>query len=190
MQRSTSPRPSEIHTEGGAAVSGDANPGRDFIGRDQITQHIHLGISPIPSSQLAESDLVLLNFARPLTPTQRGQIEVTLGYRIARIISLPIEFEDTDDFGPQVVDLADQAGLTAHEWQTLPILINPPGFAAGALCLLSELHGRMGHFPTMIRLRPRPHSNPAAYDVAELVNLQALRDAARKRNQKKSRRHP
>ncbi len=53
--------------------------------------------------------------------------------------------------------------------------------APGALCLLSELHGRIGHFPALVRLRPCPHCNPVVYAVAELINLQALRDAARGR---------
>jgi hypothetical protein len=174
------------NTEGGAYIGESAIAGGDFIGRDQINVHIRMEMPLTPSSQLPPSELHLLNFARPLTSLQRSQIESALGYRIGRTIHLPIEFENAHDFGPQCVALADRVGLTPHEWQTLPILVNPPGFVPGALCLFSELHGRIGHFPALVRLRPRPHSNPVVYDVAELINLQAVRDAARQRSLRQS----
>ncbi len=123
----------------------------------------------------------LLNFARVFTPQQQQALEMMLGERLARIMHRPIEFDDARPYGPQCVALADAVGLTKDEWQALPIIVNPPGIAPGALCLLSELHGRMGHFPTLVRLCSRPACSPPIYDVAELINLQALRDAARGR---------
>jgi len=60
------------------------------------------------------------------------------------------------------------------------LLINPPGYAPVAFVLLAELHGRIGHFPSLMRLRPK--SGPVTtYEVAELLNLQAVRDASRTR---------
>lgn len=56
----------------------------------------------------------------------------------------------------------------------------PPGYAPAAFVLLAELHGCIGHFPTLIRLRPKAGPVPA-YEVAELLNLQAMREAARTR---------
>jgi hypothetical protein len=47
--------------------------------------------------------------------------------------------------------------------------------------LLAELHGRMGHFPAVLRLRPVPDSNPPQFEVAEVINLQEVRDETRKR---------
>ncbi|MFN3763696.1 MAG: CRISPR-associated protein Csx15, partial [Anaerolineae bacterium] len=47
--------------------------------------------------------------------------------------------------------------------------------------LLAELHGRCGYFPAMLRVRPVPGSTPPRYEVAEIVNLQMLREEARKR---------
>jgi hypothetical protein len=43
----------------------------------------------------------------------------------------------------------------------------------------AELHGRIGHFPTLIRMRPK-HGSVTSYEVIELLNLQTIRDAARK----------
>ncbi|MEZ4864404.1 MAG: CRISPR-associated protein Csx15 [Caldilineaceae bacterium] len=83
--------------------------------------------------------------------------------------------------GPQCTALAEQVGFTAVQWQTLPILINPPSFVPGALCLLSELHGRIRHFPTVVRLRPGTKDGTRVFEVAEILNLQEIRDRARQR---------
>lgn len=135
----------------------------------------------ITVSSLPTSNIHLLNFARALTSQQEVALEVALRQRLGRVIHQLASFDDARPYGPQCVTLADAVGLTKVEWETLPIVVNPPGFAPGALCLLSELHGRMGHFPTLVRLCPRPACTPPIYDVAELINLQALRDAARGR---------
>ncbi len=50
-----------------------------------------------------------------------------------------------------------------------------------ALALIAELHGRCGYFPPILNIRPAPGALPPSYDVAEIVNLQALRDTARGR---------
>jgi hypothetical protein len=47
--------------------------------------------------------------------------------------------------------------------------------------LLAELHGRCGYFPAAVRLRPVPDSVPPRFEVAEIVNLQAVREKARGR---------
>jgi hypothetical protein len=39
----------------------------------------------------------------------------------------------------------------------------------------------MGYFPTVIRMRPVAGSTPLRFEVAEIVNLQVVRDAARDR---------
>jgi len=46
--------------------------------------------------------------------------------------------------------MADAAGLSPEEWQTLPIFINPSSLTLNfsAVALIAELHGRMGYFST------------------------------------------
>ena len=61
----------------------------------------------------------------------------------------------------------------------MPILANLPGYAPAAAAVLAELHGRMGHFPAIIRLRPIVGTTPTRYEVAEIADLRELRDAAR-----------
>jgi len=45
--------------------------------------------------------------------------------------------------------------------------------------LLAELLGRMGHFPTIVRLRPQANSLVTAYELAEIINLEGVRQLAR-----------
>ncbi len=75
--------------------------------------------------------------------------------------------------------MADRAGLTAVEWHTLPLLVHPPSLNYSAVALLAELHGRCGYFLPVVRLRPVPESLPPRFEVAEVVNLQVLREEAR-----------
>lgn len=73
----------------------------------------------------------------------------------------------------------EAVGLADAEWQTLPLLINLPSHNIIAALVLVELHGRMEYFPAAIRLRPIPHATPPQFEVAEIINLQAVCDQAR-----------
>ncbi len=80
----------------------------------------------------------------------------------------------------QITTLIDAIGLSSEEWQTRPLMINPPGYAPAAFVLLAELHGRIGQFPSLVRLRQK-HEVVTTYEVVELLNLQTIRDVARER---------
>ena len=45
--------------------------------------------------------------------------------------------------------------------------------------VIAELHGRCGYFPAVLRLKPVPATTPPRFAVAEIINLQIVRDAAR-----------
>jgi hypothetical protein len=124
--------------------------------------------------------MLILNFSHPLTPEQRSQIEALADAPIEEVRTIPVQLNQSEPLEPQIITIVDAAGLSSEEWQTRPLLINPPGFAPAAFVLLAELHGRIGHFPSLVRLRPR--SGPVtAYEVAELLNLQTIREQARRR---------
>jgi hypothetical protein len=63
------------------------------------------------------------------------------------------------------------------------LVVNLPGLAVVAGALLAELHGRVGHFPTVLHLRGNREGAATVYEVAELVNLETLRHEARSRRQ-------
>lgn len=125
--------------------------------------------------------MILINLSHPLAAEHKAKIEVLAGQQIERLIERMPQFEVGQPFGPQVVSLVAELGLSAAEWQQEPLLLNPPALNFAAAAVLAELHGRCGYFPPMVRTRPVADSLPPRYEVAEIVNLQALRDAARQR---------
>src|SRR6266516_4508847 len=124
--------------------------------------------------------MLILNFTHPITNEQQAQIEALANTSIQEVRTIRVQINQEELLEPQITTIVDAAGLSSEEWQTLPLLINPPGYAPAAFVLLAELHGRIGHFPSLIRLRPKAGPVPA-YEVAELLNLQEVREAARKR---------
>ncbi|MCS7208155.1 MAG: CRISPR-associated protein Csx15 [Fimbriimonadales bacterium] len=123
--------------------------------------------------------MTLLNFAHPITDEQKAQIEQLTGQPIQRVIELPVQFDHARGFHEQVLELLERVGLGASEWQTTPLLVNLPSLSVIAATLLAELHGRMGYFPPVLRLRPVEGAVPPRFEVAEILNLQQIRDTAR-----------
>jgi hypothetical protein len=122
--------------------------------------------------------MLILNFTHPLTNEHITQIEALAGSTIDEVRVIPVQIEQAQPLAEQIRALVAAVKLTSVEWQTRSLLINPPGYAPAAFVLLAELHGRIGHFPTLIRLRPKAGPVPT-YEVAELLNLQTVRESAR-----------
>lgn len=123
----------------------------------------------------------ILNFAHPLTPKQLDQIAAIVGKTSERIQDVKVQFNLEEPFGQQVIRLLDELGISSQDWQTGGWLIVLPSLNYGAAVLLAELHGRMGHFPTILRLRPVAGALVTEYDVAEIINLENIRAEARTR---------
>lgn len=123
---------------------------------------------------------ILINLGRPLNKGQQEQICQLRNVFIAEVIQpdqTPPSFHDNEPYEIQTAQTIDGLGLTLEEWQSLPILVNLPGFAPAAAALVAELHGRMGHFPLLIRVRPSKQDR-TVYEVAEIMDLQRIRDKA------------
>lgn len=125
--------------------------------------------------------MLVLNFSHPLTPAQLAALEHLAGQPLARVVDVKTHFDHSQPFAEQVRALVDTIGLSPSEWQTTPLLLNPPSLHVITCALLAELHGRMGYFPPVMRLRPVAGSTPPTFEVAEILHLQAIRDAARGR---------
>lgn len=138
--------------------------------------------APVADVRVAGGDsVIILNFSHPLTPAQVAQIETLTGQLVERTVDTPAQFDNQRDFVPQVTALADACGLTPAEWQTAPLAIVPPALSFIAVTLLAELHGRMGYFPSCVRLRPVAGAVPPRYEVAEVLGLQEVREKAREK---------
>lgn len=124
--------------------------------------------------------MILLNFSHPISETQRADIERIAGQPIDQLIDIPVQFDNEAPFLDQILDLSDRLPLDSVSLQTLPILINLPSLNYIAAGLLVWLNGKMGYFPAIVRMRSRADRTPFVYEVAEIINLQALREQARK----------
>ncbi len=125
--------------------------------------------------------MLILNYAHPLTADQQTQIEGFIGGPITKIKQIKTHINLAQPLVPQVVALVEAAELSHEEWSGAPLLINPPALNFVAVALLAELHGRMGYFPSCLRLRPVEGSTPPQYEVVEVLNLQDIRNVARSR---------
>jgi hypothetical protein len=127
--------------------------------------------------------MLLLNFGHPLTDAHLARIRELAKREIERVIAVPTHLDHARPFDEQVRELLATVPLTPEQWQTTPLIINPPSLAPITAALLAEIHGRSGFFPTILRLRPIAGSVPPQFEAAELLNLQSIRDAARTRRE-------
>ena len=142
-----------------------------------LLPHISINTPAAPRT----NEILVLNFAHPLTAQQQAQIEELSSTTIENIINIPTLINEEERLEPQIANLIEAVDQSIHDWHKRDILINPPGYAPAAILLLAEIHGRIGHFPAIIRMRPN-HTSITTYEVIELLNLQTIRDAARKSN--------
>lgn len=123
--------------------------------------------------------MLILNFAHPLSQAHLARIEDLAGTQVAEVKQMVAQIDVQQNVVPQVMALVDSVGLSPEEWQTLPLLVNPPSLNYIAVTLMAEVHGRCGYFPACLRLRPVADSLVPRYEVAEIINLQEVREAAR-----------
>lgn len=125
--------------------------------------------------------MVILNFSHPLTPAQVADIERLTGRKVERVVDIKVHFDHEKPFAEQAQAMVESIGLSVEEWQTTRLLVNLPSLNTIAALVLAELHGRMGYFPAVVRLKPIADTAPPQFEVAEILNLQAARDGARKK---------
>lgn len=123
--------------------------------------------------------MILLNFSHPITKEQRDQIESLTGVAIRRVIVSTPQFDQGQPFAAQTDRMLAAIPLTSEEWQKEPIVVILPSLPSIAALVLAELHGRAGCFLPMVRTRPVTGVTPLRYEVAEILDLQTVRDHAR-----------
>lgn len=125
--------------------------------------------------------MIIVNFSHPLSEQHIKQVEELTGQPVEKVIEIHSQINPQQPLEEQVLRMVDQVPLSPAEWQTAPILINPPSLNFTAVLMVADLHGRMGFFPAFLRLRPVEGAIPPRFEVAEVLNLQSIRDKARLR---------
>jgi len=125
--------------------------------------------------------MILLNFAHPLTVKQIEQIGALAGQPPERVQDVKVQFDVDKPFVAQVVTMLDTLNVPPADWQSGGWLIVLPSLNYISGILLAELHGRMGHFPSIVRMKTAANAAITEYEVAEIVNLETVRQAARTR---------
>lgn len=121
----------------------------------------------------------IINFAHPLTADNLAQIKTLIGGETLEVQNIPSQLDLDSPLEPQIESWLEGLGITPDEWQTRTMLFNLPALNFGAAVLLAMLHGRLGYFPPVLRLRPDNESLAPRFKVAEILNLQAIRERAR-----------
>ncbi len=125
--------------------------------------------------------MIVLNFSHPLTAAQEAQIAALAGEPVARVIEVAAKFDAQSPYVTQLAALLDRVALTSAQWQSGDLLVILPSLNYIAALVLADLHGRSGGFPPVVRLRPAPGSVLRRYEVAEILDLQGLREQVRAR---------
>lgn len=121
---------------------------------------------------------LVLNYAHPLTDAMLGQLAERLG-ATPEVRAIPSQIDRNRPLAETARALADAAQLSGEAWQTTPLLLNPPSLAPLAVALAAELHGRCGFFPPTLNIRPVEGVLPPRYELAEILDLQRIRETAR-----------
>jgi hypothetical protein len=120
----------------------------------------------------------VINFSHPLTTEQLGQLEQLAGAKIREVIEVSSQFENSGEFAAQSRKLVDQIPWSSRDWQTRSFVVRLPSLDVISALVVAEIHGRAGYFPTIVRLRPAAGA-VRVFEIAELIPLQTIRDAAR-----------
>jgi hypothetical protein len=161
-----------------AQINGDKlHAGDVYIRRNADT----FTASPDEIQQIAEAAKagyrVIVNFGRELTDANVKQTEKLAGARVDEVISAPdYTLNDHAPHASQLADLLRSVGLTRHEWESLPLLVNIHPFAPAATALMAQIHGLRGNFPGVLRML---RNEAGVFDVVEILNLQELRNQTR-----------
>jgi len=129
----------------------------------------------------AVNGILVINLSsHPLTNKQRTQLQRMERSYIIEEIDIPVHFDPTRDVESQIESLVQKIDLQMEEWSGASLYIVLPGLAPCAAAILAYFHGLRGGFPKVIWVYQSP-TDSTSYEVTQIINLQELRDKARKR---------
>jgi hypothetical protein len=124
---------------------------------------------------------LILNFSgHPVTAGQQQAIEKLMHWSASGLVDVRLgNVPEDNNFVPFITKAIESAGLLPEDWQTTTFVTVPAGYPAAWSVILAELHGRLGYFPDVVRLRPTRSGASEKYEVAEIISLRQLRHESR-----------
>ena len=124
---------------------------------------------------------LIVNFSgHPVLPGQKKAIEKLMHWQEVEVIDVPLRNVPEDrHFVLAIEKVVDGIDISPKEWQELPMVVIPAGYSAVWAIVQSILHGRLGHFPDVVRLRPASPLSVEKFEVAEIMNLHQVRHQSR-----------
>ena len=120
--------------------------------------------------------MILINFGVTFKPLQISQAEAFLHEPITRVINLPFDIDFDQEVLSQYKKTMGKLKLSNDELCSEPVVVNLPMQNYLSTMVLTELRARMGYFPRIIRTRIRASGILPYYEVAEVIDLQAIED--------------
>jgi hypothetical protein len=130
---------------------------------------------------LVDSRKLILNFSgHPVLPGQQQSIERQMRWASSEVIDVSLgNIAEDHKFVSAIEKAVERIGLSQEEWQATPFVVIPAGYSAVWTVVQAILHGRLGHFPDVVRLRPAPPLSVEKFEVAEIMNLHEVRHHSR-----------
>jgi hypothetical protein len=134
-----------------------------------------------PKGKAAGQRYLVLNFSsHPLLPGRQQAIQARLGWPAVEVIEAGLDnIGEGKAFVAELLRYVENIPLTPEEWQSQPLVVVAAGYAPAWAVILAELHGRLGYFPDMVRLRPAKAEEK--FELAEIISLRDIRNQARSR---------
>jgi hypothetical protein len=120
--------------------------------------------------------MILINFGAPFKPLQLSQTAAFLHEPVTQVIDLSFNIDFDQEVLPQFKKTMGKLKLSNAELCAEPVVINLPQQNYLSVMVLAELHARMGYFPPIIRTRLKSSGILPFYEVAEVIDLQAIED--------------
>jgi hypothetical protein len=120
--------------------------------------------------------MILINFGAPFRPLQISQAEACLHEKITRVVDLSLNVDPDKEMLAQFNKSMGKLNLSNADLGAEPVVVNLPQQNYLAVMVLAELHARMGYFPCIIRTRMKSSGILPYYEVAEVIDLQAIED--------------
>ncbi len=120
--------------------------------------------------------MILINFGAPFKPLQISQAEACLHEPITNVINIPFNVDSDQEVLLQFKKNMGRLKLSKADLRAEPVVVNLPQQNYLSVMALAELHARMGYFPPIIRTRMKSSGILPYYEVAEVIDLQAIED--------------